>query len=65
MPLFNIPREKLNRKSLTMTNAFMFNSSILVTFTRPKGMNDFQFKDLLSDTESQYGVFSAIRKLVG
>ena len=39
--------------------------STLVTFTRPRGMNNLQFKDFLSDMESQYGVFSAIKKLTG
>jgi len=37
----------------------------LVTFTRPRGMNSLQFKDFLSGMESQYGVFSAIKKLNG
>jgi hypothetical protein len=37
----------------------------LVTFTRPRGMNNLQFKDFLSDMESQYGVFSDIKKLIG
>jgi len=39
--------------------------STLDTFTRPRGMNNLQFKDFLSDMESQYGVFSAINKLIG
>jgi len=37
----------------------------LVTFTRPRGMNSLQFMDFLSDMESQYGAFSAIKKLIG
>lgn len=37
----------------------------LVTFTRPRRMNNLQFKYFLSDMELEYGVFSAINKLTG
>jgi hypothetical protein len=37
----------------------------LVTFTRPRRINNLQFKDFQSDMEQHYGVFSAVKKLNG